>query len=76
MKLGAWTSDLYGCIQREFIGLHCVKVSSSDICDKDQEKHDDARSIIRMNTVVLDWFRPSRRVIVIHSVFTILRCEI
>jgi hypothetical protein len=31
-----------------------VDISSSDICDKNQEKCDDARSISRMNTVVLD----------------------
>jgi hypothetical protein len=40
-----------------------VDVSSSDICDKDREKCDDVRSISRMNTVVLDWFRPSYGVI-------------
>jgi hypothetical protein len=34
-------------------------------------KHDDARSISMMNTAVLDWFMPSRAVIVIRSVFAI-----
>jgi hypothetical protein len=53
-----------------------VDVSSSDTCDEDQEKHDDARSISRMNIVVLDWFRPSRGVIAIHLVFAILCYEI
>jgi hypothetical protein len=31
-----------------------VDISSSDICDKDQKKYDDARSISRMNTMDLD----------------------
>jgi hypothetical protein len=31
-----------------------VDISSSDICDKDRKKHDDARSISRMNTMDLD----------------------
>jgi hypothetical protein len=34
----------------------------SDTCDKNREKHDDIRSILTMNTVVLDWFRLSRGV--------------
>jgi hypothetical protein len=45
---------------------------SLDIYDEDQEKYDDIRSISRMNMVSLDWFNPSRGIIVIHSVFAIL----
>jgi hypothetical protein len=45
---------------------------SLDICDEDQEKYDDIRSISRMNTVSLDWFNLSRGIIVIHPVFAIL----
>jgi hypothetical protein len=37
----------------------CFNISSSDICGKDWGKYDDARSILRMNKVDLDWFRPS-----------------
>jgi hypothetical protein len=45
-----------------------VDVSLSDICVKDQEKCNDARSISMMNTVVSDWFRPSRIVIALGPV--------
>jgi hypothetical protein len=45
---------------------------SSDTCDEDREKHDDVRSISMMNTVSLDWFRPSRGVIDIRPIFVIL----
>jgi hypothetical protein len=31
-----------------------VDMSSSDICDKDQEKHDDVRSILKINMMDLD----------------------
>jgi hypothetical protein len=31
-----------------------------------KKKHDDVRSILRMNTMSLDYFRPFRGVIVIH----------
>jgi hypothetical protein len=51
-------------------------VSSSDIYDKNQEKHDDARSISMMNKLVLDWFRPSHGVIVMRLVFAVLCYEI
>jgi hypothetical protein len=40
----------------------CIDVSSSDICVKHQEKRNDARSILRMNKMVLYWFSPSHRV--------------
>jgi hypothetical protein len=40
--------------------------------DEDQEKHDDARSILKMNTMSLDWFRPSRGVTTLHLVFVVL----
>jgi hypothetical protein len=45
-----------------------VDVSSLDICDEDWDKHDDAKSILRMNTKDLDWFRLSHGVIAIHPV--------
>jgi hypothetical protein len=48
-----------------------IDVLLSDICDKDREKRDDARSISRMNTADLDWFRPSHGVIALHPVFAI-----
>jgi hypothetical protein len=54
----------------------CVDVVSSDTCDKDREKHDDARSISRMNTASLDWFMLSHRVIALRSVFVVLCCKI
>jgi hypothetical protein len=54
----------------------CVDITSSDTCDKDREKRDDARSILRMNTVILDWFMPSHRVIAIHPVFVVLYYKI
>jgi hypothetical protein len=50
-------------------------VNVVDIYD-DQKKRDDARSILRMNMVSLDWFRPSHKVIAIHLVFTVLCYEI
>jgi hypothetical protein len=53
-----------------------VDVSSSDTCDKDREKRDDARSISRINTTILDWFRFSRGVIALRPVFIVLCCEI
>jgi hypothetical protein len=56
--------------------MGCVDVVSSDTCDKDREKHDDARSISRMNTTSLNWFMPSRRVIALRSVFAVLCCKI
>jgi hypothetical protein len=49
---------------------------SSDTCDEDQEKYDDARLFSRMNAMSLDWFRPSRGVIALHLVFVILCYEI
>jgi hypothetical protein len=45
-----------------------VDISSSDICDKDQKKCGDVRSISQMNTTDLYWFRPSRGVIVLRPV--------
>jgi hypothetical protein len=50
-------------------------VSSSDICDKNWEKHDDVRSISRMNMVDLYWFRPSHRVKALRPVFAVLCYE-
>jgi hypothetical protein len=61
-------------IQHGHIGT--VDVSSSNICDKDWEKRGDARSISRMNTTDLDWFRPCRQVIALRPVFTVLRYEL
>jgi hypothetical protein len=40
----------------------------SDICDEDREKHDYARSISKKARRDLDWFRLSRRVIVLHPI--------
>jgi hypothetical protein len=51
-----------------------VQVSST--CDEDQEKHDDARSISKRNTVNLDWYMTSREVIVLRPVFTVVCSEI
>jgi hypothetical protein len=56
--------------------LHIVDIVSSDTCDEDREKHDDAGSISRMNTMSLDWFRPYCGVTVIRLVFTVLCYEI
>jgi hypothetical protein len=53
-----------------------VDISSSDICDKDREKRDDVRSISRMNTTDLDWFRPSSGVIAARPSFVMLRYKI
>jgi hypothetical protein len=41
---------------------------SSDICDEDWKKHDYVRSISKKTRWGLDWFRPSRRVIVLYPV--------
>jgi hypothetical protein len=43
-------------------------ISSSDICDKDQKKCSDVRSISQMNTTDLYWFRLLRGVIVLCPV--------
>jgi hypothetical protein len=56
--------------------MDSVNVSSSDICDKDREKHGDIRSILKMNMTDLDWFRPSHKVIAIHPIFILLCYEI
>jgi hypothetical protein len=56
--------------------IHSVDVSSSDTCDEDQEKRDDARSNSRLNTTILDWFRPSCGVIALRLVFTVSHYEI
>jgi hypothetical protein len=56
--------------------IQSVNISSLDICDKDQEKRDDARLILRMNIMVLDWFSPSHRVIALRLIFVILCYEI
>jgi hypothetical protein len=45
-----------------------VDVSSSDICDENQEKHNNASSILRMNMMDLDRFGPSREVIALHLI--------
>jgi hypothetical protein len=49
-----------------------ANVSSFDICDKYREKRDDTRSISMMNTMDLDWFSPSHKVIVIRLIFVVL----
>jgi hypothetical protein len=49
-----------------------VDVVSSDTYDEDQEKRDDVRSILSINTASLECFRPSHEVIVIRTVFTVL----
>jgi hypothetical protein len=41
---------------------------SSDICDKDLEKHDHERSISKKTRWDLDWFRLSQRVIALRPV--------
>jgi hypothetical protein len=48
----------------------------SDIYDDDQEERDNIRSILRMNTMSLDWFRPSHGVIALHPVFVVLYYKI
>jgi hypothetical protein len=53
-----------------------VDVMSSDTCDEDQEKCDDARSISKINTTSLDWFRPSHGVIALRPVFAVVCYEI
>jgi hypothetical protein len=67
----------------EFINkVSCIELDSSVeivlsyIYDDDQEKRDNIRSILRMNTMSLDWFRPSRRVIALYPVFVVLYYEI
>jgi hypothetical protein len=40
--------------------------------DEDREKRNDAKSIYRMNTTVLDWFRPSHGVTTLCPVFVVL----
>jgi hypothetical protein len=45
-----------------------VDVSSSNICDENREKRNNARSILRMNTMDLDRFRSSRKVIVLRLI--------
>jgi hypothetical protein len=47
-------------VEDKIIDIDSVDVVSSDTCDEDREKRDDVRSISRMNTISLDWFRPSR----------------
>jgi hypothetical protein len=57
--------------------MRTVNVSSSDTYDEDREKHNDARLISRMNTTILDWFRPSYGLIAIRPVFLLYHaCEI
>jgi hypothetical protein len=65
---GSWALPLSWCTT--------VDISSSDTCDEDQEKRDDVRSISKRNTTILDWFRPSRGVIVLHQVCVVLCFEI
>jgi hypothetical protein len=45
-----------------------INVLSSDIYDKDQKNCDDVRSILKMNMMVLYWFRLSQRVKVLCPV--------
>jgi hypothetical protein len=45
--------------------IYVSRSVSSHICDKDQEKCDYARSILKKARQGLDWFKPSRRVKVI-----------
>jgi hypothetical protein len=54
------------------LGKRSVDVVSSDTCAEDREKLDDAKSILRMNTVSLDWFRLSRGVIALRLVFAVV----
>jgi hypothetical protein len=42
--------------------------------NEDRKKRDDAKSIQRMNMVVLDWFRSSHGVTAIRPVFAVLCC--
>jgi hypothetical protein len=59
-------------IIKKKLDMHSIDVVSSDTCDEDREKYDDARSISRMNTTGLDWFRSSRGVIALRLVFVVL----
>jgi hypothetical protein len=56
--------------------LMVLDIMSSDICDGDQEKYDDVGSILKMNTVSLDWFRFSRGVIALRLIFAVLYYKI
>jgi hypothetical protein len=56
--------------------LHIIITGRQILCDEDREKHNVARSISRRNTAILDWFSPSREVIVVRPVFALLCCEI
>jgi hypothetical protein len=58
------------------VHIQFVDVVSSDTCDEDWKKCDDARSISMMNTASLDWFRSSHGVIAQRPVFTVLCYEI
>jgi hypothetical protein len=72
-----WSADFCSIhLEPAPIAIPSVNVSSLDICNKGRKKHDDARSISRMNTMVLDWFRPSRGVIDLRPVFVVLCYEI
>jgi hypothetical protein len=45
-----------------------IDISSSDICNDDQDKCDDVKSILRMNTINLNWFKLSHAVILLRPV--------
>jgi hypothetical protein len=48
--------------------MKIIDVSSSDICDKDRKKRDDARSISEEERDDLSWFEPSQEVITLRPV--------
>jgi hypothetical protein len=58
-------------IARSISDKHIINVVSSDTCDENREKRDDVRSISSMNTMSLDWFRPSRGITAIRPVFAV-----
>jgi hypothetical protein len=60
----------YESIRRRLLIVNVpVDVMSTDTCDEDRKKCDDVRSILRMNTMSLDWFKPSRGIIALHPFF-------
>jgi hypothetical protein len=56
------------CLKHQEFRNRVVDVVSSDIYDEDGEKRDYARSISKKARRVLDWFKPSRRVIALRLV--------
>jgi hypothetical protein len=45
-----------------------IDISLSDICNDDQDKCDDVKSILRMDTINLNWFKLSHAVILLRPV--------